>query len=160
MRTADYTIPTSANRNGRPAFPEDKPGELRRRVVELIAGMLDDYSGLASDQAKLFSAELRVETKKVRRAWWLYAFGVGLAVIGISILVVSLVPMLGHAFPDLPLWARMVMVGVVLMMAGGALLKLGRGSIQAAKPFPERSWNSLKENLACILNPRNESKNG
>ncbi|MEV7006550.1 phage holin family protein [Streptosporangium sp. NPDC051022] len=117
-------------------------------TAELIRLMSEEVSRLVKDELRLARLEL---SKKGRHA----GIGAGLfggagvvALYGGGALVAAVILLLALVMPA---WVAAVVVGVVLLIVAALLGLMGRQQVvQAAPPTPERTIESLKEDLDMV----------
>jgi hypothetical protein len=106
-----------ADLNGRPhreaARHADREGSFR----ELASKVVSDVSGLAKDEAALARLEIERTVKRASLDAAAFVLGAILALIGLAMLCTTAVVALEPALP--PLWARMLLMCAVYLLAGG-----------------------------------------
>jgi len=112
---------------------------------ELFSRLTEDLSNLVRDEVELAKVEINKTVGNVRTA------GVSLGAAG----VLGLTAFLMLSFAAAWALAEVVHAGVAFLIVGGAygliavvLLALGRQRIKAAKPVPEQTVETLKEDVA------------
>jgi hypothetical protein len=122
-------------------------------VTSLVTGIVNDAENLIKQQLDLFKHEVKEEVRKAKEG--VTALGLGLVVllVGGILLLTMPVYLLQWAVPSLPLWACFGIVGVVIAIAGGVLLFLGKKELEEVHPL-EESAEALKENVQWITKPK------
>jgi hypothetical protein len=135
------------------ALDRDGPEVIEPRVKaeRSLTALLSDVAGetveLVRQELALFKAELQ---EKLGRA------GVGAALVGAGALIAYsglLFLLLAAVFAlalVLPAWAAALIVGVLVLGAGGALALVGKRRMRADAMAPERTMRSLREDGAWI----------
>src|SRR5262249_36526553 len=91
-------------------------------TVSLVSGMINDAQELFKHQLELFKAELEQDMEKAREGSLVFVAGVGLASVGLIVLVLALAHLLFWAVPALPLWGWYAITGGVVIAAGSAMI--------------------------------------
>ena len=106
--------------------------------LSLISGILVDLEHLVEQQLRLTRREIEVEIRKRYTAVWLLGVGSGIALLASFLLSLTCVHLLhwvsspaGHDLASMPLWACYALVGLILAIAGGVLIQLGRGRLNS-----------------------------
>jgi len=120
-------------------------------MSELVSGILDDGQRLVKQQVEMLRAEIREDFRKTKDVAVYLGIGAGLASIGGVMLLVALV----HLVQYLTEWHLAACWGLVggLAVALGAIAFVVGGRIMATyNPLPDKSLNSLQENVSWIAN--------
>jgi hypothetical protein len=119
-----------------------------RSTADLVKLASEQISHLVRDELRLAQAELSVKGKRAGvGAAMLGGAGIvalygGAALLATVILLLALV---------MPAWVATLIVGVVLLFIAGGLAFIGRAEIKrATPPLPERTVNSLKEDIGTV----------
>jgi len=124
-------------------------------VPELVHGIISDAQRLFGQQLKMLRLEIQEDTRKTREATTLLVAGAGVCLLAGALLALMLAHGLSAAIPSLPLWACYGLVGVVLAVAGGALLYTGQKKFESFNPLPDKTAEALKENVEWLAkNPK------
>jgi hypothetical protein len=118
-------------------------------VSQLIGGIVGDAQELVRQEIALARQEIREEISTAKNAG--VKLGIAGAVLAIGGLL--LVLMLAQALADLldwPIWAGYGLVGLVLAVAGYILLSSAQKQIKEIRPVPEKTVETLKENVEWI----------
>lgn len=75
------------------------------------------------------------------------------AVFGVATLIAAAVAALALV---LPVWAAALIVGVVLLAAGGIAALSGKRQIQEASPVPEQTVANVKEDIQEVKDARHD----
>jgi len=123
--------------------------EYDASVSALLSGIVGDAQDLVRKEIALARQEIREEITAAKdAATALSIAGAVLAVGGLFLLVT-----LALGLADLlnwPAWAGFGIVGVVFGIAGAILLSSARQKMKQINPVPERTIETLKENIEWI----------
>jgi Putative Actinobacterial Holin-X, holin superfamily III len=118
-------------------------------MTQLISGIVGDAQELVRKEIALARQEVREELDAAKRAGM--KLGIAGAVLAVGGLLVVLAIAQGIAdLLDWPVWAGYALVGVVLAIAGGILFSAGQRQIKDVHPLPERTVETIKENVEWI----------
>lgn len=128
-----------------PSGPVD-PSETSLR--DLVRQMSEDSSRLIRSEIRLAQAEMSAKAKDVGIGIGGFSVAGLLAFFGIGVLLAAAV--LGLA-TVLPAWLGAVIVGVVLLLIAGIAAMFARRKVaQAAPPMPERTVQTVKQDVQEI----------
>jgi protein-S-isoprenylcysteine O-methyltransferase Ste14 len=118
-------------------------------VASLLGGIVGDAQELVRQEIALARQEIREEISTAKDA------GIKLAIAGAVLGVggLLLVLMLAQGLADLlnwPTWAGYGVVGLVLAIVGYILLSSAQKRMKQIKPVPEKTVETMKENVAWI----------
>lgn len=122
-------------------------------ITELISGIAGDAQKLARQQFDMFKAEVREDITRTRRAAELGSAGVVLMTVGGLTLVAFLVNLLHEQF-HLTMWVSCLVIGLILMAAGGIFAFSARSMFHTFNPLPDKTLNALQENLTWKTQPQ------
>jgi protein-S-isoprenylcysteine O-methyltransferase Ste14 len=118
-------------------------------MAQLISGIVGDAQELVRKEIALARQEVREELDAAKSAGM--KLGIAGAVLAVGGLLVVLAIAQGIAdLLDWPVWAGYALVGVVLAIVGGILFSVGQRQIKHVHPVPERTVETLKENVEWI----------
>jgi len=118
-------------------------------MTQLISGIVGDAQELVRKEIALARQEVREELDAAKRAGM--KLGIAGAVLAVGGLLVVLAIAQGIAdLLDWPVWAGYALVGAVLAIAGGFLFSAGQRQIKDVHPLPERTVETIKENVEWI----------
>jgi hypothetical protein len=124
-------------------------------LTTLVTGIINDVQELLKQQLSLFRQEVKDDVRKTKEAVISLSAGIGILVVGGLFLCVMLVHLLNWAFPTaLPLWLCYGIIGVLMLLGGGALLYAGKRRLASFNPLPDQSVEALRENVQWIMNPK------
>lgn len=118
-------------------------------MSQLISGIVGDAQELVRKEIALARQEVREEIDAAKNAG--IKLGIAGAVLAVGGLLVVLA--IAQGIADLlnwPVWAGYALVGVVLAIVGGVLLSAGQRQIKSVHPVPERTVETMKENVEWI----------
>ena len=118
-------------------------------MSQLISGIVGDAQDLVRKEIALARQEVREELDAAKNAG--IKLGIAGAVLAVGGLLVVLA--LAQGIADLfnwPAWAGYALVGVILAIAGGILLSAAQRQIKNIHPVPERTVETMKENVEWI----------
>ena len=114
-------------------------------VTGLIRSALDDVRELVREELALARAELREELGKATSS--IVRLGAGGAALWFAAMLLLVTAALGLAtLLNWPAWAGFGVVTLVLLVAGGVLVTMGRSAMREVRPLP-RTVQSVKENF-------------
>ena len=118
-------------------------------VSQLLSGIVGDAQTLVRQEIALARQEIREEIDEAKSAG--IKFGIAGAVLAIGGLLLVLT--LAQGIADLlnwPVWAGYGLVGLVLAIVGYVMLSSAQKQIKEVKPVPEKTVETLKENVEWI----------
>lgn len=133
---------------------EIKTAESTSRVGDLLHRITDDVKTIAKDEIELAKHELGVTAKQAALESAAIVLGGIVALIGFGMLCVTAVVALAGVIP--PLWARMLIMAIIYLVAGGAIagifVKRLKDDIKPDLSLPayeaKRTITGVKETLA------------
>jgi uncharacterized membrane protein YqjE len=122
-------------------------------LTALMRGILDDIRTLVREELELARVEVRQELGKLRLL--IATLAVGGITLGLGGLVLLFALSFGAAYLfGWPTWAGFGLIGLIMTVAGGALLLAARSQLTAINPVPPRTAQTVKENLEWIEQKR------
>jgi uncharacterized membrane protein YqjE len=115
-----------------------------RSVGDLVGELTSDLSRLMRQELELARTEIRAEAVKAGRAGGMLGGAGALAHLTLMFLALALMWALGNVI-DLG-WAALV-VGALLAVGAAALFAVGRRRLRAVNPTPERTVETVKEDV-------------
>ena len=121
-----------------------------RSVADVLQDILRNVQDILRSEVRLAKAEIRQEaTQAAAAALWMTIGVVGLLSAWMFLLWTAV-----YALSTvLPLWAATLVVAVAVACAGGTVLTAGLRRFTRMKPMPERTIESLQENLEWMKQP-------
>jgi len=120
---------------------------------ELITQLASQTSRLVRDEMRLAQKEFQESAKHAGIGAGLFSVAGVFAVLGAATLVAAAVAALALV---LPVWAAAVIVGVVLLAAGGVAALIGKKQVQEASPVPERTVANVKDDIHEVKDARHD----
>jgi hypothetical protein len=122
-------------------------------VVTLVGDIIRDAQELTKQQFELFKVEVKEEAKKAQAIATYGAIAGLTAMVAGVVLAFALSGWLAYAIPSLPDWGALGIVGLVLAVSAGILFGVCKQHLDSFNPLPEKSVESLKENLEWKTKP-------
>ena len=121
-----------------------------RSVTDVLQDILRIVQDILRSEVRLAKAEIRQEaTQAATAALWMTIGVVGLLSAWMFLLWTAV-----YALATvLPLWAATLVIAVAVACAGGTVLTAGLRRFTRMKPMPERTIESLQENLEWMKQP-------
>ena len=121
-----------------------------RSVADVLQDILRNVQDILRSEVRLAKAEIRHEaTQAATAALWMTIGVVGLLSAWMFLLWTAV-----YALSTvLPLWAATLVIAVAVACAGGMVLTAGLRRFTRMKPMPERTIESLQENLEWMKQP-------
>jgi uncharacterized membrane protein YqjE len=113
-------------------------------VMQSIVGNIQD---IVRSEVRLAKTEVREEAAKTKTAASLLGGGAAIGIFAALFLLLSIVFALALF---VPLWAAALILGTVLAVAAGALIVTGLKQLKRVHPTPERTVETIKENVAWV----------
>lgn len=116
-------------------------------IGSLVGGIVQDVQELTKQQFQMLQAEMKQDFARSREATLALASGLVVAFVGGLILAFGLAHLLHWAVEGLPLWGAFLIVGGLVVAAGGVAAYYGYAKFKSFNPLPDQSLDALKENL-------------
>jgi len=130
-------------------------------TTSLLSGIISDFGDLIKQEIRFAQAEFKSDLRKTREAATTLGIGIGVASLSGLLLAWMLVHLLHWATSPidldparLPLWACFGIVGAVFGAVGGGLILSSLKKFQSFNPLPDKTAQSLKENVQWIANSK------
>jgi hypothetical protein len=118
-------------------------------LATLLSGIIGDAQELVRQEIALARQEIREEISTAKDAG--IALTIAGAVLAIGGLFLLITLSLGLAdLLDWPAWAGFGLVGLVAAIVGAVMLSSARQRLQQVHPVPERTVETMKENIEWI----------
>ena len=118
-------------------------------VGTLVSSIVGDVQNLARQEITLAREEIKEELNTAKDAAIKLGIAAGVLVIGALFLMIALALGIANLF-NWPAWAGFASVGVIFAIVGGILLYMGQQSAKEIKPVPEKTIETMKENVEWI----------
>jgi hypothetical protein len=128
-------------------------------MTSLLRGIINDVGDLIRQEIRFARSEIKSDVRKSTRAGSVLALGVGTAAVGVilvALMVVHLIHTLSGA-PDsasIPLWGCYGIVAAVFLVVGAGIGFMGYQALQKINPLPDKTAQSVKENVEWIMNSK------
>jgi hypothetical protein len=129
--------------------------------TDLARGIVNDIGDLFRQEVRFARAEIKSDLSKTREAGTVLALGVGTAALGTILFALMLVHLLhwlslqtGTDPSSIPLWGCFGIVSAVFLAMGTALLVTGYKMFQSFTLLPEKTAQTVKENVEWIVNSK------
>lgn len=134
----------AASDRGEEAQPTESLSDL---ASELVA----DVGSLLRSELQLARTEIRQEVSALIWGTALLASGGAVLFLGVLYLLLAATFAIGYA---LPLSSSALIVGAVVFVVGAILAAIGAGKLSMAKPVPEQTIESLREDVRWLRNKK------
>lgn len=129
----------------RPTSPgTDRPSA--RSLTELLRSFASDAAGLVRQEIALARLELKLAARRLVGAAGRVAVGGGIALLGLLTVIAGVVVLLGELMGSY--WGAALVVGGVLLLAGGLIARGGARGMQSADPVPRMAIESAQDTAA------------
>lgn len=116
-------------------------------VGEIVGGLAGDVQDLVRGEIALARAEL---DQKLHRVLMAMASLMGGALIGFAGLVVLLEGIAAALALEIPAWAALLIVGVVIVIVGGVLARTALGALSLDALSPDRAAANLRKDMNVV----------
>jgi len=130
-------------------------------ATSLVTGIIEDLQDLVKQQIQLARREVQQDIRKATEGALFFAMSAGILFLGAIVSCFALAYLLHWATSPtdadparLPLWACHGIVGLVLLVGGGALAWAGRMKFQSIHPLNNPATEALKENIEWATNQK------
>jgi uncharacterized membrane protein YqjE len=123
--------------------------ERELSVGTLVSSIVSDVQTLARQEIALAREEIKEEVNTAKDAAIKLGIAAGVLAIGGIFLLTTLALGIADLF-NWPAWAGFAVVGLILAVGGGVLLVSGQKSVKQVKPVPEKTIETMKENVEWI----------
>jgi len=125
-----------------PGDPGRNPDSGAQGLGTLLGGMIEDLQGIVRGEVRLAKAEFREDVSAMGKGAAALAVGAMLALVGFIFLMLGVTYLLNKS---LELWLAAGIVGVALLLIGGAVAMAGKNKLTATNLKPTETIASLKE---------------
>lgn len=121
-----------------------------RSVSDVLQDILRNVQDILRSEVRLATAEIRHEARRAAAS----ALWVTVGVVGALSAWMFLLWTAAYALATiLPMWAATLVIAVAMAAAGSVLIATGLRRFKQITPMPERTIESLKENLEWMKQP-------
>jgi len=129
-----------------PVLEDPLSSSAQPSITALVASIVTDVRDLLEQQFALIRHELQQDMQTTCRATWLIAIGACSALIaGIGLFFAS-AHCLSWAFPNIPLWGSLALLGILLVIVAGGTIHRGIKQFDSLHLRLNSSSQALKEN--------------
>jgi uncharacterized membrane protein YqjE len=118
-----------------------------RSIGDITGDLLENAQEIFRDEIRLAKVEIREDLKTAGRAAAILVTGILMALFAFGMLLFTATWALDTL---LPLWAAAGIVTVVVAVLAAVLITVGRSRVSEVNPKPERTVESMKENVQWI----------
>jgi uncharacterized membrane protein YqjE len=115
-----------------------------RSFSDLLQDIIRNVQEIVRSEVRLAKTEIREEAAKTKASMLLLGAGAVTGLFAILFLLLMIVSALALIMPN---WAAALLVGAALAVAAGVMLAGGVKSFQRIHPTPERTVETIKENI-------------
>ena len=102
-------------------------------------------------EVQLARTELVGDVARLGKAAGFLIAGGLIAYLGVALVLVAIMFALGSL---VPLWLAALIVGVVVLLVGAVLARVGYKRLTSLNPLPERTIETLREDVEWLHNPK------
>ena len=118
-------------------------------VIQLVRGIVQDARTLSVKEFAAAKLEAKQEIGKIAKAG--VSFGAGLFLLALGVICLSLtIVFVLEQYTVLLLWQSLGAVGLFYVIVGAVVLAVGKHKAASARPIPEKSLRSAKEDIRYI----------
>lgn len=121
-----------------------------RSVGDIVQGVMRDVGEIVRGEARLAKAEISEKVQKAGKAGGFFGGAALCGVMGFAALVFAAIAALSMLVPT---WAAASIVGFVLLCIAGAMYMGGRAKLKDVTPVPERTVQTLKDDVEWAKHP-------
>ena len=121
-----------------------------RTIADLLRRVVTDLQEIVRSEVRLAKAEVKQEAGKAKHGTILIALGGVMALYAFGLLLLSILRMLSTVMEP---WAGALSLAVVLGMTGFLFYTSGKKKLKDLNPKPEKTIDSVKENLQWNKRP-------
>jgi len=118
-----------------------------RSIGDVLKDIISNVQDMVRSEMRLAKAELREEAGRSAASAKLIGIGAGMALLSAGFVLVAITQLLALWMPQ---WVASLLMGVVLGIAGMAMLSKGKS--QFTVPKPEKTIENVKENVEWMKN--------
>lgn len=119
-------------------------------LADLARDVIENVQEMVRSEVRLAKAEIREETARAAAAGRIAGAGALLGLYALGFLLVAAMRGLQYSMAD---WMAALTVGVVTAIGGVIFWSIGRRKFQTVKTMPEKTIESIKENLQWNKSP-------
>jgi len=115
-----------------------------RPISEVFQDIVRNIQEIVRSEVRLAKTEIREEAFKAKSAGLMLGAGAVTAIFATGFLLLTIVYALTLVMPN---WAAALVVAVVTALIAAGLLTAGRSQLKQIHPSPERTVETIKENV-------------
>lgn len=124
-------------------------GRDDRSVGELLGELMRETATLVQQEVNLAKAEMSQKAVKAGTNVGVIAVGGAVLYAGVLTLIAALILMLAH-FAIMPPWVAALLIGIVITIVGGVMVKKGMEELKHFDPTPRQTIETLKEDKEWV----------
>jgi len=129
----------------------DRRFEPQETIGEAFGNLLTDVGDLVRSEIQLARSEIAGDAAVIGRASGYLIAGGAIAYLGLAFVFVAAIFALELLVAP---WLAALIVGVVVLVVGAVLALVGYRRIKALNPLPERTMETLREDVEWLHNPK------
>jgi len=118
-----------------------------RTIADVLQDIVRNIQEIVRSEVRLAKTEVRDEAAKAKTAGILSAAGAITGIFGAGFVLLAIVYALSTVMPN---WAAALIVGLVLAITAWAVLNAGLNRFRKVHATPERTMETLKENVQWV----------
>ena len=122
-------------------------GANDRTVSSVLQDIVGNVQEIVRSEVRLAKTELKEEAVKAKSSGIFLSAGALTGLYAVGFLLLGLVYALSTVIPA---WAAAFLVGIALAIVASTLLSTGRKRLKQVNPTPERTVETVKENVAWV----------
>jgi uncharacterized membrane protein YqjE len=147
MSSVSHQTDAQVSPSGR-AYADDTTRTTDPSLGDLVAQLSTQVPDLIRSELRLAQAEVTAKGKRAGIGIGMFSAAGLLAFFGLAFLLTTVALLLDLFLPG---WAAALVVAVVLLAGAGVAALLGKKKVaEAAPPTPERTIESVKEDIAAV----------
>lgn len=147
MSSVSHHVNAQVKPAGR-AYADDTTGSAEPSLGELVAQLSTQVPELIRSELRLAQAEVTAKGKRAGIGLGMFSAAGLLAFFGVAFLLTTVALLLDLVLPG---WAAALIVAAVLLAGAGVAALLGKKKVaEATPPMPERTMESVKEDIAAV----------
>ncbi len=123
--------------------------ENSRSIAEVLQDILANVQSIIRSEVRLAKTEVTEEVTKAARAAGVMAGGAVVSLFAVWLLLLAILFALAKV---LPLWAAAIVLFVILAVVSAVLMMAGRKRFQTVHTTPEKTIETMKENVEWVKN--------
>jgi len=123
--------------------------ERELSVGTLVSSIVGDVQTLARQEITLAREEIKEELNTAKSAAIKLGIAAGVLAVGALFLLVFLALGINDLF-NWPAWAGFGLIGLIGAIVGGVMLSMGQKDAKEIHPMPEKTIETMKENVEWI----------